>query len=618
MRFLFSLVFLFAFAGTISAQSSSPFPSSMVFGGRLTDSEGIGMVGPVNIDVDFFSGKNSNDPVFDSPKSFANVELKDGVFQIDVGATLTEAEKYTLFHATSEAVWILVSVNKEPKMKQQFNVVPYALRVPVDNATIGYDSNGKLMMLNNDIAGTGIIQTINTSTAAMAIDATHLPSLGGDVSGSITSASVDKIKGRTISDQTPNSGEFLSWDSLSSSWKPVAVLGALGGTVTNIATGAGLTGGPISGSGTISVVDGGIDTSKLADNAVTSEKIANGVVTSAKITNLGVDTANINTGAVTPAKIQGCSDTQILKMSGANWVCSSDANSGGTVTSVASGTGLTGGPITGTGTLSLATSGVTAGTYTKVTVDTYGRATSGTSLAAGDLPSSIDAAKIGSGAVSNAEFGYLDGVTAAIQTQIDGKASSSHTQAATTVGSGLVSDAEFGYLDGVTSAIQTQFSGKVAGPASATDNAIARFHGATGKLVQDSFVVINDSGNVGIHTSSPGSSTALDVVGQIRSSSSSNSDGAVNFAFGNVVTTTYNCASNITFANLRDGGSYTVIVTDSGTTTCSFNTVTTGDDANTVTYRFSPLNGARAINSHTVYSLMRVGTIVYVSWITNF
>lgn len=39
------------------------------------------------------------------------------------------------------------------------------------------------------------------------------------------------------------------------------------------------------------------------------------------------------------------------------------SGSGGTVTQVNSGTGLTGGPITTSGTLSLANSGVTAGTY---------------------------------------------------------------------------------------------------------------------------------------------------------------------------------------------------------------------------------------------------------------
>ena len=52
-------------------------------------------------------------------------------------------------------------------------------------------------------------------------------------------------------------------------------------------------------------------------------------------------------------------------------------NKVGTVTSVATGTGLSGGTITTSGTISLATSGVTAGTYYKTTVDTYGRVTSG-------------------------------------------------------------------------------------------------------------------------------------------------------------------------------------------------------------------------------------------------
>jgi hypothetical protein len=47
---------------------------------------------------------------------------------------------------------------------------------------------------------------------------------------------------------------------------------------------------------------------------------------------------------------------------------------------------------------------------------------SNTQVAAG-----VDAAKIGSGAVSNTEFGYLDGVTSSIQTQLGGKATASHS-----------------------------------------------------------------------------------------------------------------------------------------------------------------------------------------------
>jgi hypothetical protein len=60
----------------------------------------------------------------------------------------------------------------------------------------------------------------------------------------------------------------------------------------------------------------------------------------------------------------------------------------------------------------------------------------------------FDSATIGD--VSNTELQYLNGVTSAIQTQIDGKQS---------VVSG-VSSTEIGYLDGVTSAIQTQLDTK--------------------------------------------------------------------------------------------------------------------------------------------------------------
>lgn len=61
---------------------------------------------------------------------------------------------------------------------------------------------------------------------------------------------------------------------------------------------------------------------------------------------------------------------------------------------------------------------------------------------------------------------------------------------------GSVDNTEFGYLDGLTGPIQTQLDGLVAGPASATDEAIARFDTTTGKLVQDSLITIRDDGDL--------------------------------------------------------------------------------------------------------------------------
>ena len=75
----------------------------------------------------------------------------------------------------------------------------------------------------------------------------------------------------------------------------------------------------------------------------------------------------------------------------------------------------------------------------------------------------LDAALIHNGAVSNTEFGYLDGVTSAIQTQINAKLpliSSSARLDAALIHHGAVSNTEFGYLGGVTSAIQTQINSK--------------------------------------------------------------------------------------------------------------------------------------------------------------
>jgi len=138
--------------------------------------------------------------------------------------------------------------------------------------------------------------------------------------------------------------------------------------------------------------------------------------------------------------------------------------------------------------------------------------------------------------------------------------------------------------------------------------------------VTNKYAIITEagSGNVGLGTTTPGTNTALNVAGQIKSGSASITTGAVDWVSGNSTTTSFDCGSNITLANLRDGGSYTLVVTGTGTTQCNFSTTTTGDDAATVTYRFKPTNGVRTASSHTVYSLLRIGTIVYVSWISGF
>ena len=83
-----------------------------------------------------------------------------------------------------------------------------------------------------------------------------------------------------------------------------------GGTVTSVDSGTGLTGGPVTTSGTLSIANDGVDTAQIAANAVTSTEIAADAVTSTEIsstdTTLNVNDTNnnIGTGALADANFQ--------------------------------------------------------------------------------------------------------------------------------------------------------------------------------------------------------------------------------------------------------------------------------------------------------------------------
>jgi len=80
----------------------------------------------------------------------------------------------------------------------------------------------------------------------------------------------------------------------------------------------------------------------------------------------------------------------------------------------------------------------TGGTGYVVVQETSGGVLTSRVLTNSDVPSGIDASKIGDGSVSNTEFEYLDGVTSDVQTQIDGKADLVHTHDADAIVSGVL------------------------------------------------------------------------------------------------------------------------------------------------------------------------------------
>jgi hypothetical protein len=168
-----------------------------------------------------------------------------------------------------------------------------------------------------------------------------------------------------------------------------------GGTVTSVNTGAGLTGGPITASGTISIPSAGVTNAMLANDSVTVQAgpglsgggtvalggtitltnaspssggtvtgvntgagLAGGPITTSgtiSIPSAGVTNAMLANDSVTVQAGPGLSGGGTVALGGTVTITNASPSSGGTITSISSGTGLTGGPITTSGTLNLDT-----------------------------------------------------------------------------------------------------------------------------------------------------------------------------------------------------------------------------------------------------------------------
>jgi hypothetical protein len=180
------------------------------------------------------------------------------------------------------------------------------------------------------------------------------------------------------------------------------------GTISGITTasGSGLAGGGTSGALSLNVPAAGITNAMLASSKITLNASAAGGLTTPGAMTLGsTNTIGLKT----------CGANQILQYSGTAWGCASPGTGTGTVTSVGSGAGLTGGPITTSGTLSVANAGVTNAMLqnSSVTVSAGSGLTGGGSVALGGSTSlSINTAVVPELAAANT-FTNLQTINAA-------------------------------------------------------------------------------------------------------------------------------------------------------------------------------------------------------------
>ena len=166
-----------------------------------------------------------------------------------------------------------------------------------------------------------------------------------------------------VSVVSPSLNEFLKWNG--TTWVTGSVSGA--GTVTSVDSGTGLTGGPITAGGTISIAAGGVDTTQLADDAVDATKLADTAVAAGSYT--AADITVDAQGRITSAANGQISTTEIAS----NAVTSGKLASDAVTTAKIADDAVT--------TDKLADTAVTAGSYgsstsiPSITVDAQGRIT---------------------------------------------------------------------------------------------------------------------------------------------------------------------------------------------------------------------------------------------------
>jgi hypothetical protein len=350
-----------------SGSTATPVPPLVNFNGVLADANGKPLTGTVGVTFYLYQDQQGGAPLWLETQ---NVQAdKTGHYSVALGSASSQGLPASVF-AFGEARWLGVQVQGHTEQPRVLLMsVPYALKA-LDAETIGGKpasafmmapaSNAKSQSPNlppGTITGSGTADFVPVFTGASTIGNSKIfQTVAGDVGiGTTAPAAVLDVKGTgdvrdTLTLFPKSTHKALSVHGtafdVSSTGLVTFVSGQTfpgAGTVTSVGSGAGLTGGPITTSGSLSIKTGGVTNAMLANSSLT-------VTANSPLTGGGP----VSLGGSTSLSLKSCSTNQILQFVSGAWACANPAT--GTVTSVGSGLGLSGGPITGSGTLTINTS----------------------------------------------------------------------------------------------------------------------------------------------------------------------------------------------------------------------------------------------------------------------